>query len=248
MKLTRPLAFIDAETHVPGLQPDPAADRIISFAILRVETNGKESSYEWLLNPGCPISPGATKIHGITDEMVRDCPSFKQRASHIMGHINGCDLAGFCCRDYDVPLLWEEFYRAGIKWDLTGVNIIDAGIIFRVKEERTLTAAMKFYCGKDHAGAHGAKADVAASRDVLWHQLVRYPDLGDMNPGSLSAHLDDGRIDLAGKIVKGPDGRPTYAIGKAKGVAVVDDPGFGHWMLKNNFSEQTKQVLRSILR
>jgi DNA polymerase-3 subunit epsilon len=246
MKQTRPLVFIDTETT----GTNTATDRVVSLAIVRIEVDGSNSTYDWVFNPERPIPPEATKIHGITDAMVSASPSFGQRAIDILGHLKGCDLAGFCCRDFDIPLLWEEFYRSGIAWDLQGVHVIDAGVIFKKKEERTLSAALKFYCNRDHTKAHGALADAQATADVFERQMLNYTDLGAMPIEDLATFCagDEQRIDLAGKIVRGKDGRPAYAIGKAKGVAVVDDRGFGQWMLRNDFGEQTKMVLRALLK
>lgn len=244
----KPLVFFDIEST--GV--DVAKDRIVSicfhrFAEFRDIPNAR-TTWASLFNPGIPIPPEATECHGITDEMVMFEPDFKDLAETVHAIVRGVDLAGYNLINFDIPLLWEELYRAGIEWDLAGVRVIDAGNIFKKKEERTLSAAVKFYCGHEHDSAHTADGDVAATVKVLGAQLARYPDLGAMDIDKLAEFSQfDKRADLAGKIVLNEAGDPVYNIGKSKGVRVVDDPGFGIWMLGKDFSEQTKQLLRKLL-
>jgi len=223
---------------------DIARDRIVQFAGMNLTT-----LYEvnWLVNPTIPIPPGAFAIHNICDADVANMPPFIQRAHSIYEWIKDCDLLGFNLTNFDVPLLWEEFYRCGIVWDLSNTRIFDAGTLFKKREERTLSAALKFYCNRDLDDAHNALADVHATRSV-WHaQMERY-QLWDKSQDELEveSNYEDKRVDLAGKIIL-KDGVPVYNIGKSKGIAVVDDPGFGFWMLEKDFSENTKIALRKIL-
>lgn len=240
----RPLCVFDIE----GTGTDVAKDRIVTLAAMRIEPKSVVSR-QWEVNPGIQMSEEVIAVHGITNEMAAQWKPFEHHARDIARFINGSDLAGFNLVNYDIPLLWEELNRCGIEWSLEGVRIIDAGNIFKKKEERTLSAAVQFYLERNHDGAHEAQADVTATADVLDAQLLRYTDLRAMTLDELAvfSRFDD-RIDLAGKIVRGKDGRPTYNIGKVRGVAVEDDPGFADWMLCKDFSANTKSVIRTILR
>ncbi len=252
MRLDRPLAFIDIEST----GTDVAKDRIIdiglccymaefAYPLPEELDNPERPSFRqaWRVNPGIPIPLTATACHGITDEDVKDCPPFKDVAPTIHRALDGCDLAGFNLSQFDVPLLWEEFDRAGITWNLDGVLVIDAKNIFFKKEARTLSAAVQFYCGEEHVEAHSALADAMATVKVLQAQLNRYPDLGCLALDTLAAfcQMDDlPRIDLAGKLVRDKDGDAVYTFGPKRGAKVKDDPGFARWMLSKDFSHNTK--------
>jgi len=243
MKLERPLTFWDLEST--GL--DTAKDRIVSFAAMRVG-DGESKTISMLFNPGVEMSEEVIAVHGIRNEDVKDKPLFEHRSETIHAFLSGSDYCGFNLIGFDVPLLWEEFYRAGIEWDITKANIIDAGNIFKKQEPRTLSAAVKFYCGRDHEEAHDALGDCKATFDVLEGQLKRYGELQTKSVAELAQFSKfDNRVDLAGKLVFDKDGNPVYNIGKSKGVKVKDDPSFGHWMLGKDFSAQTKMVLQKIL-
>ena len=255
IKLDRPIIYFDLETT----GTDVAVDRIVSMAYTKITpetlaSDSSESSVHRLINPGMAIPPKSTAVHGITDEMVDGAPFFKDLAMDIFRVFGNCDLAGYNIRGFDVPMLWEEFNRAKINWDLKGVRILDAHEIFRRKEQRRLQDALIKYCGKVHDGAHNAQADVRATKDVMEAQLEHYADLGAMSVDDLHSFCNedeiDGqkmwRVDLAGHIVQGVDGIPRYTARKVKGVAVLDDIGFGQWMLKNSFPENTKSILRQI--
>lgn len=249
----RPIVILDVEST----GTDPAKDRIVTLAMAKVAyphgdaNDGELLIHDWYTcqcNPGFPMSEEVIACHGITNEMAASFPPFSTFAPNIERFLNGCDLAGFNCNNFDVPILWEELYRAGITWNMEGVRVIDAGNIFKKKEERTLSAAVQFYCKREHGKAHDAEADVRATLDVLCAQLQRYQDLAKFSVQELAAFSAmDERIDLAGKIVKGPDGDPVYTLRKVKGVKVKDDPGFAYWMLDKEFPENTKIVLRQIL-
>lgn len=239
----RPLCVFDIE----GTGTNPASDRIVTLAIQKIDGR-VTSTFGYECNPGVQMSDEVIAIHGITNEAVAAWAPFKRWAQEIFMVIKGCDLLGFNLFNYDIPLLWEELNRCGIEWPLDGVRVIDAGNVFKKKEERSLPAAVQFYLNHEHEGAHDAHADVSATLDVLNAQLDRYPDLRAMSLDDLATFSRfDERIDLAGKIVKGADGRPTYTIGKVRGIAVEDDPGFAYWMLGKDFSANTKMVLRKIL-
>jgi len=245
--MVKPLLSIDIEST--GV--DPAKDRIVSLSMILatdVDVDGP-SDWNYLIDPQQPIPPEATACHGIRDEDVKDCPPFDHYAAEIYQYIRDCDLIGFNLTNFDIPILWEELYRAGIEWDLSNVNVIDVGTLFKKREERTLAAAVKFYCGRELEGAHDANIDAMATIDVWRAMLQRYPDLVglDRQSQAKASQYDEVRVDLAGKIIIGKDGRPTYNIGKAKGVAVEDDPGFGRWMLGKDFTENTKMHIEKIL-
>lgn len=248
MNLTKPLIVFDIEST--GV--DVAKDRIVTLAATRIN-NSDEFCFppeprKWLFNPGVKMTDEVVAVHGITNEMVSGQPSFKSAAHQIHELFRGCDLAGFNLLNFDIPILWEELYRCDIEWHVDG-RIIDVGNIFKKKEERTLSAAVQFYCGRSHGSAHDAGGDVQATIDVLDAQLARYPDLGVMDVQALSefSRFDD-RCDLAGKIVKDKEGFPCYSFGKSKGRRVKDDPSFAYWMLKTDFPAQTKNVLQKYLR
>lgn len=253
-KLTRPLCCFDIE----ATGTDISKDRIVTIAIRKLHFSevasahdtdtAQAATYTFLCNPKMKMSDEVISIHGITNEMTARWATFADSADAIFSVIDGCDLAGFNLHNYDVPLLWEEFYRCGIEWNLEGIRILDAGNVFKKKEERTLSAAVQFYLQREHLAAHDALGDVEATLDVLNAQLATYRDLGDMSIDELDkfSRFDD-RLDLAGKIVRGADGRPTYNIGKNRGVAVEDDTGFAQWMLNKDFSANTKMVVRKVL-
>lgn len=236
----KPLLFFDLETT----GTDVAKDRIVSIAIkYGHETEGRT----WLVNPGIPIPPTATECHGIADEMVKDAPIFSLYAKEIHRAMAGCDLCGFNLIHFDVPLLWEEFNRAGIQWDLTGVNIIDAGNIFKKFEERTLTAAMKFYCGLEHGKAHDALGDVLATELVLTAQLDRYNLQFESREDLAKLSRFDDRVDLAGHFHR-KDGAIVFGFGKKKGQPVLSDLSYLDWMMRSDFPSQTKQVIKEMMK
>jgi DNA polymerase III subunit epsilon len=254
--LERPLVVFDIEST--GV--DVSADRIITLAALRVtpadlfaQTQAVRQS--WMVNPGFPIPPSSTRIHGLTDAMVAGCPHFAAVAPSVMEFVSGADLCGYNARNFDLPLLWEELFRAGLNWNLEGVRLVDAHEIFRRKEPRDLSAAVRKFCGRKHEGAHSALADAEATWQVLNGELAAYPDLRNATVQGLhdfcNAEELEGqpatRLDLAGLIVRTADGVARYTLKKVRGVAVEDDPGFGAWMLRNSFPAHTKSVLRELL-
>lgn len=237
----KPLVCFDVE----ATGTNTASDRIVQIALQEV---GGSTELDLLINPGCPIPPESTEIHKISDEIVANLPGFAHHAEAIRNIVTGADLLGFNLANFDVPILWEEFYRCGIEWDLSDTRILDAGTLFKRREERTLSAAVQFYCNREHDEAHDAGGDVAATVDVWLAQLERYGlHSSDREALERESNYEEKRVDLAGKIIVGKDGRPTYNIGKVRGTAVEDDPGFGYWMLDRDFSENTKIALRRIL-
>lgn len=243
--MTKPIIFIDLETTGTST----TTDRIVQIAAYKKVVDGQtEKPRKYLINPTIPIPPAASEIHGITDEMVKDKPLFKQIVKGLLEYCKGCDFCGFNILDFDVPLLSEEITRAGFTWNIEGVKFFDSFRIFRDKEKRDLAAAVKFYTGKDHKGGHDAGEDIAATANVFHAQLLLYPDLGEMSPEQLAEYCAGGRsLDLAGKIILNSEGVPCFSFGKSKGTPVTKDLGFANWMLKNDFTTNTKEVVRRII-
>jgi len=246
LNLKNPLVFFDLETT--GI--DIVNDRIVEISYLKVFPNGTEECKTIRINPEIPIPEGATAVHGISNEDVKDCPAFKEIAKTLAKDIEGCDLAGYNSNRFDIPLLAEEFLRAGTDIDLKKRKFVDVQTIFHKMEQRTLSAAYKFYCDKELVGAHGAEADTKATYEVLKSQLDRYPDLkNDIN------HLSDfssftKNADFAGRIVYDDKGVEYINFGKYKGRKVADvlkeDIGYYGWIMNSNFALDTKRVLTNI--
>ena len=252
IKLKRPLASIDIEAT--GI--DISKDRIVHLAIFKLIPDPKSPSLPymeqkqiWKFNPGFPMSDEVIAVHGITNEVASTYePMDSLDAKNIDEWCEDCDLVGFNSNNFDIPLLWEEMYRVGHKWDITTKHRIDVGNIFKIREERTLTAAMKFYCGKDHSGAHDALADATANLQVLDGQLARYKDLEGFDVEALAKmSAYDQRVDLAGIIVRNKDGIPVFNTKRNRGVPVRDDIGYARWFLKSDFTQNTKAVIEDLL-
>lgn len=244
IRLQRPACVIDVEAT--GL--DWVKDRIVQLAIVTLDSSSC-LEHEYFFNPGFLMNEEVIKVHGITNETTCLGPPFSDFAGEIFERLQDKDLIGFNLMGLDVPMLWEELYRAGYTWDLTGIRMIDAGNIFKKKEERSLSAAVSFYLDREHDAAHNALGDVVATLEVLSAQLGRYLDLNQMSVDELAEFsLLGKRLDFANKIVVGSDGRPTYNIGqRSKGCAVEDDLGMAYWMLDRDFPENTKMILRGII-
>lgn len=247
LNLKRPIIFFDLETT--GL--DIARDRIVELCYIRVEPNGNEESRSMRLNPGMHIPEASSSVHGITDEDVKDCPTFADVAQQLARTFEGCDLAGFNSNRFDLPLLAEEFMRAGINIDLSHSLAIDVQNIYHKMEKRTLAAAYKFYCGRDLENAHSALADTEATYEVLQAQLDRYPDELKNDVEFLADFSRMNRnIDFAGRFVYDENGRELVNFGKYKGKTVKEvlarDPGYYSWIMQGDFTLNTKQVLTKL--
>jgi DNA polymerase-3 subunit epsilon len=248
LKLRNPLVFFDLETTGINI----ISDRIVEISYLKVSPNGKEESKTRRINPGIPIPEAATLVHGIKDEDVKDCPTFKEIAKSLAAQIEGCDLAGFNSNRFDIPMLAEEFLRAGVDIDLNRRKFIDVQTIFHKMEPRNLEAAVKFYCGKEHKGAHSAEADTLATYEVLKAQLDHYPDPALVNDidwlSEFSAHNNN--VDFAGRMIYNDKGEEVFNFGKYKGSLVVDvlkrDQGYFSWIMQGDFALNTKQKLTEI--
>lgn len=242
--MSKPIVIFDNEST----GADAVKDRIVQFAAIKCADGFGvvESDINLFLKPGIPISPSATAVHGITNEMVADKPSFSDVAASLFKFLEGCDYAGFNILQFDVPMLSEEFGRCGYIWPAPGSLFIDGFVVYRGKERRDLAAAYQFYCDRKLVNAHDGMADVRATREVLQAQMFFYEDLRTVD--QIAAYCTNPRaVDLAGKIVLNDAGIPVYAIGKDKDLSVVQHPGFARWMLDKDFPTNTKNVIRSLL-
>lgn len=249
LALNRPLAFFDLETTGTRI----GRDRIVQIGIVRLEPGGKRASWQQLVNPGIPIPAEATAVHGITDLDVAMAPRLEEVADELLKELDGCDLGGFNVLRFDLPMLAEELLRVGREWDTTRLRIVDAQRIFHRMEPRDLTAALKFYCGREHAGAHDALADVEATADVLLAQLERYPELPADVDGLGEFSGDRQRSpDAAGKLKFDEHGAICLTFGKYNGWNVENvarnDPGYIDWFMnRSDFPASTKAAVRAAL-
>lgn len=244
LTLKRPLLFFDIEAT--GL--DTSRDRIVELSYIKVSPDGSEEVQTMRFNPTIPISAEATAVNGITDEDVAQCPTFADKAAELARVFSGCDIAGYNSNHFDVPMLVEEFIRAGVEFDVSACNLVDVQGIYHKMEKRTLAAAYQFYCHKDLENAHTAMADTRATLEVLRAQLDHY---GDQIPHSIEGLAEFSRfnknVDLAGRIIYDDKGTPVFNFGKHRGRpvewVVKNEPGFISWMLQADFPQNTKQAL-----
>lgn len=250
LSLQRPLAFFDLETT--GIKI--GRDRIVQIGIVRLLVDGTRTSYQTLVNPGIPIPAEATAVHGITDADVADAPALEDVAREVLDALVGCDLAGFNCLRFDIPFLAEELHRVGRDWDSSTLRVVDVQRIYHKMEPRNLGAALKYYCGREHEGAHDALADVQATADVLLAQLERYPDAlqGDVAfLGELSGDRQRSP-DAAGKLKFDDKGNVCLSFGKYQGWTLENigrnDPGYLQWLMtKAELPGSTLSVMRNAL-
>ena len=245
LQLTHPLAIIDLETTGINL----GTDRIVEIAIVKIMPDEKKLVKRKLINPEMPIPPGSTEIHGITDEMVKDAPTFRQVANELKQFLDNCDLAGYNSNRFDIPMLAEEFLRIGMEFESKGRKLLDVQKIFHMMEQRTLSAAYRFYCSKELEGAHGAEADASATWEVLIAQVEKYPQLGSNLETILKCIGEEQVVDYARRFVM-EKGIELFNFGKHKGRAVADilkaEPQYYDWMMKGDFPLHTKQKLTEI--
>lgn len=247
LKLNKPICFFDIEAT--GILV--AKDRIVEISILKIYPNGNRESRTWLVNPGIPIPKEVVEVHGITDEKVAGEPGFAELAPVIFEMIKGCDLGGYNSNRFDIPLLAEEMLRAGIDFDMKNMLSVDVQTIFHKMEQRTLSAAYKFYCGKNLEDAHSAEADTQATYEVLKSQLDRYEDAlkNDVKwLADFSRHKDC--ADIAGFIAFDKSGREIFTFGKYRNKCVEEilerEPGYFGWFQNADFPLYTKKVLTAI--
>ncbi|MBD5215429.1 MAG: 3'-5' exonuclease [Bacteroidales bacterium] len=246
LKLTRPLVFFDLETTGTSI----SHDRIVEISIVKLMPDGRVLEKTRRINPEMPIPAEATAVHHITDEDVKNEPTFRQIANSLAQLIAGCDIAGFNSNRFDVPLLDAEFERVGVDLDLTKARFIDVQTIYHKKEPRTLSAAYKYYCGEELEGAHGANADTVATMKVLMAQLERYDDL-PTEVGALSEFASNNRnVDIIGRLIYDDQDREIINFGKYKGQVAAEvlkkDPGYYSWIMAGDFPRTTKAAFTRI--
>ena len=259
LKLTKPLAFFDLETTGINI----VQDRIVEISIVKIMPDGSETVITQRINPLIPIPETASKIHGITDEDVKDKPTFKDVAGDIANFLTDCDLAGYNLIKFDVPLLLEEFFRADIDFGLKNRRVVDVQNIFHKMEQRTLVAAYKYYCNKELLEAHSAEADTKATFEVLKAQLDKYEGVEYKDKeGSISKPIVNNvealsefsyftkNADMVGQIIFDDQGDEVFNFGKHKGKKVEDifakEPQYYDWMMKSDFPSYTKKVITGI--
>jgi DNA polymerase-3 subunit epsilon len=259
LNLKRPLAFFDLETTGTNI----GADRIVEISVIKLHPDGSEEVSTWKLNPGIPIPIESSMVHGIYDEHVADQPSFKEVAEMVAAFIDNSDLAGYNSNKFDIPMLMEEFLRAGVAFDLDNRHFVDVQNIFHQMEQRTLKAAYQFYCDKQIINAHSAEADTRATMEVLIAQVARYenmewedkkgnrsvPVLNDVEALHKFTNLSK-PVDFAGRMVYNEQGQETFNFGKHKGKPVEDifkiEPSYYSWMMQGDFPLYTKRKLEEI--
>lgn len=246
LKLSKPICFFDLETT----GTDITKDRIVEISILKIYPNGNRESKTWLVNPTIPIPEGVSAIHGITNEKVANEPTFKELAKTIHNMIKDSDLAGYNSDRFDIPLLAEEMLRAEVDFDLGNRVTVDVQTIFHKMEQRTLSAAYKFYCGKTLDNAHSAEADTNATYEILKAQLDRYEELENSMKKLSEFTTRKQVVDFAGFIIKNDKGEEIFTFGKHKGRKVEEileeEPGYFGWILNADFPLYTKKVLTGI--
>jgi DNA polymerase-3 subunit epsilon len=240
------MAFIDLETT--GI--NVSTDRIVELSVLKISPSGKEEWMSTRINPEMPIPPKSTAIHGISDKDIENAPTFKEVAKKLTVFLEGCDLAGYNAIKFDIPVLAEEFLRINIDFNFRKRKYVDAQVIFHKKEQRTLSAAYQFYCGKELDNAHSSKADTAATFEVLKAQLDRYKDL-ENNVEKLADYSSFNNIaDFAGRIIFDENGVEIFNFGKHKGKSVEtvfkEEPAYYSWMMNGEFPLYTKKILTEI--
>ncbi len=247
LKLSRPLALIDLETTGVNV----ATDRIVEIYILKILPDGSLHNKHKLINPGMPIPKESSDIHGITDDKVKDAPTFREVANELKQFLDKADIGGFNSNRFDVPLLVEEFLRSGLDLDMNGRRLVDVQHIFHTMEKRTLAAAYQFYCEKELVDAHSAEADVAATWEVLKAQVGRYEQLGNSIDSILKYIGEEKVVDFARRMVYDEQGNEVFNFGKHKGKKVVDvlqnERQYYDWIMKGDFPMDTKQKLTEIL-
>jgi DNA polymerase-3 subunit epsilon len=246
LNLKRPLVFLDIEAT--GL--NISSDRIVEIALLKVQPNGNRDSKIYRINPTIPIPQESSKIHGIYDKDIADCPTFKDLSKEMNAFLGGADLAGYNSNKFDIPMLIEEFTRCDIHFDLTARKLIDVQNIFHKMEQRTLAAAYMFYCNKNLENAHTAEGDTNATYEVLLSQLGKYDSLKNDVDFLAEFSCVNKNVDLAGRIIFNEKGEEIFNFGKHKGKLVaqvfISDTSYYDWMMKGDFATNTKTVITQL--
>ncbi len=245
LSLERSLVFFDVETTGLNVQ----TDRIIQISTMKFAPGQEHPNVRTILmNPLIPIPPEATVIHHITNEQVRGLPGFPAFAKDLEGIFQSSDVGGYNVAKFDLPVLAEEFRRCNIAFPASGMKIVDVQSLYFLKEPRTLSAAVRFYCGKEHPGAHDAEADVRAAVAVLESQLERYQELRGTVDELHSLCFPEELVDFGGRLKKNGKGQTVWAFGKNRGKPVKDDPDYAQWVMKNDFPPDTKRIIGEVLK
>lgn len=247
LNLKRPIVFFDLETTGTNI----TNDRIVEISVVKVLPDGSEIVKTRRINPGCPIPAEATAVHHITDEDVKNEPEFRKVARSLADFFAGCDIAGFNSNRFDIPLLDQEFQRAGVDFDFSKARFVDVQTIFHKKEQRTLVAAYKFYCGKDLGDeAHSAAGDTMATYEVLKAQLDRYEDLPNDIEALSEFSSQNRNVDFMGRLIYDEQRREVINFGKYKGrlaeEVLKNDPGYYSWIMQGDFTKNTKDAFTRI--
>jgi DNA polymerase III subunit epsilon len=246
LTINRPLIFFDCETT----GTDVSKDRIIEISLLKLYPDNREELKTFRINPGIPIPPEATAIHGIADTDVADKPSFSALSEILLGILSNSDLCGYNLLKFDFPLLRMEFARNNIEFNTTGINLIDPMRIFMKNEPRDLTAALKFYCNESLTDAHSAEVDTVATKKILLAQIKKYDDVPS-TVSELSAYSTEGQkhfADITGKLILNKNNEVVFSFGKHKGERVIDNAEYCGWVLGADFPEDTKEIIRQLLK
>jgi len=246
LQLTKPLAFIDLETT--GI--NVSSDRIVEIAIVKIAIDGGKTVKRKIVNPTIPIPQGAIDVHGITNEMASAAPTFKEVANEIKQFIEGCDIGGYNSNRFDIPLLVEEFLRCDINIEIEDRKMVDVQKVYHLMEQRTLSAAYKFYCNKELEGAHGAEVDATATYEVLEAQIKKYSQIGNTVESILKFTGEEIIVDFSRRFIM-ENGVEIFNFGKHKGKPVTqvlkEEPQYYDWMMRGDFSLHTKQKITEIL-
>lgn len=242
----RPTVTFDIEST----GTDVVKDRLVKLSAIKQTASGHQSRFRLLCNPGIPIPPVVQTVIQLTDADVAEWEPFDRWAPALLEYMSGCDLAGFGIQQFDIPFLWEHFARCGLRWDLRGMNILDAAVVMKRKEERTLGAAVRMYLGREHRNPHDDMADAEETIAVIEAQRKHYPDLGNLDAYvEMSKYTrDDGSVkaDLSGKLYRDINGVLRWSWGKYKDQPVVDEVGYAEWFCRQDFNpENTKLVIRA---
>lgn len=246
LNLKKPIIFFDLETT--GL--NFTQDRIVEISLIKVAQNGEETHKTWRVNPEMPIPAESSAIHHITDDDVKNERTFKEIAKELAEIFRGCDLAGFNSNRFDIPMLDQEFRKAGVAIDLKRARFVDVQTIFHKKEPRNLVAAYRYYCGKELDGAHSANCDTLATYEVLLAQLDKYPDLPNDVEKLAEFSSQNRNVDFMGRLIYDDKNREVINFGKHKGKIAEEvlrrEPAFYDWVMHGDFTEDTKNCFTQI--
>lgn len=244
IQLHRPIVFFDLEAT--GLNRE--SDRIVEYSFVKLHPDSSRETIKSLINPQMPIPPEVSKIHGLDDDNVKNAPIFAEKAAEVYGFIAGCDIAGFHSNSFDIPLLYNEFRRAGIEWQYSDVAMIDVANIFKIQAPRDLSAALMHYCGKEHNDAHTAEADVNATIEVFLAQIEHLDAPGTINDIALYSNYGKPVLDLSGKFTLDDNGQVIFNFGQHKGLPAMEHIEYVMWMHQKDFASDTIRICDQLIR